>query len=444
MSKLQFDANGNPALFMGKGKIIAFQNPEESPNTVANTKIDYLSVGSYKYIPWTNTDDYPEIAAALIAKTPVLQTVLNTKTRINLGQGIFPCRVLEYKSTGEEIVEVINDPVIIKSMQSEMIRRYLVMTSTNLQYLGNAFVQFIPSKDGSKILRLNPVSSKHCRLGAPNEKTGGIDNVLVSGGFATQEQSTSNTVSYPLLDETDPFGHLLDMRIKGTLKKGSVYLQLKNDFSLNDFYAMPDWQASKAWIDITNKVPVMINAGIDNAFNMLYLIRIPVSFWENKYPRNKFEGKEKERKDLIEADINNLDEKFTKAENAKKTLITTFGYNEGTPDADKWDVETKEIKYSQENFVTSTAADTQIAIAQGINPDLLGLMMGNSKGGSMQRELLLIQYALAWSDRQKLANPIEMMLRFNLGDAFSDLELRFRNTFLTTLDSGNGTQTTLS
>jgi len=70
-------------------------------------------------------------------------------------------------------------------------------------------------------------------------------------------------------------------------------------------------------------------------------------------------------------------------------------------------------------------------------------MYGNSKGGSMQRELLLIQYALSWLDRQKLADPLEIMLRFN--DAKYDVvELRFRNTFLTTLDTGKETQTELS
>ncbi len=71
-------------------------------------------------------------------------------------------------------------------------------------------------------------------------------------------------------------------------------------------------------------------------------------------------------------------------------------------------------------------------------------MLGNSKGGSMQRELLLIMYALSWNDRQKLLDPIEMMLRFNLEGKFSDVELRFRNTFLTTLDSGKGSETNLS
>jgi len=126
----------------------------------------------------------------------------------------------------------------------------------------------------------------------------------------------------------------------------------------------------------------------------------------------------------------------------RKEIRTAIGKEEGDT-TDKWEFEIHQPKFNQENFVTSTAADTQIAIATGISPDLLGLMYGNSKGGSMQRELLLLQYALSWESRQQLADPIEMMLKIN-NPALTNLELRFRNTFLTTLDSGAGSATTLS
>jgi len=148
------------------------------------------------------------------------------------------------------------------------------------------------------------------------------------------------------------------------------------------------------------------------------------------------------RRAMIDADVEALEKKFTTVENAKKALITFFGREEGNTD-DKWEIEILQPKFNQENFVTSTAADTQIAVAAGYSPDLLGLMYGNSKGGSMQRELLLLQYALSWNDRSTLADPIEMMLKFN-NPGLENLELRYRNTFLTTLDTGAGTAQTLS
>ena len=45
-------------------------------------------------------------------------------------------------------------------------------------------------------------------------------------------------------------------------------------------------------------------------------------------------------------------------------------------------------------------------------------------------------------DRQNILDPLEAFLRFNRVP--DDIELRFRNTILTTLDSGAGTSKTMS
>ena len=53
----------------------------------------------------------------------------------------------------------------------------------------------------------------------------------------------------------------------------------------------------------------------------------------------------------------------------------------------------------------------------------------------------LVNIANAWIDRQNLLDPIKLLLKSH---GLDDIELRFRNTVLTTLDSGAGTQKTLS
>jgi hypothetical protein len=59
-------------------------------------------------------------------------------------------------------------------------------------------------------------------------------------------------------------------------------------------------------------------------------------------------------------------------------------------------------------------------------------------GGSDIRESFLVNVALAWLDRQNILDPIEALIAFN---GAKDVELRFRNTVLTTLDTGSGTKT---
>ena len=80
------------------------------------------------------------------------------------------------------------------------------------------------------------------------------------------------------------------------------------------------------------------------------------------------------------------------------------------------------------------------------NPNVLGAGMpggtyAGNQGGSNIREAFLVNIAMAWLDRQNLLDPIEAMLEFN---GVKDIQLRFRNTILTTLDSGSGTTKNLA
>jgi len=409
------------------------------PIVKSNPLIIPFQIGKINIIPWYELMNFPADADVLINKTPVLKRALSDMVKITLGQGVFPCEVSDTQPDGQEVLKMIKDPEISKQLQSYMIRRYLSNSAYDLNAYGSAFVEFVPNINGDKIMTLNPVGALKCGLGTPDPKTGKVNTLYTCGIW---NNATENDVkTYTLLDEINPFEHLISLRDSGELKKGTVFMQLKNCFSSNDFYPVPNWYSAINWINITNKVPNIIEAGYDNVLNIFFMVRVPYSYWEAKYPENEFDNSEV-RRAMIEADIEALEKKFTTVENAKKALITFFGREEGNVD-DKWEIEILQPKFNQENFVTSTAADTQIAMASGYSPDLLGLMYGNSKGGSMQRELLLLQYALSWNDRSTLADPIEMMLKFN-NPGLENLELRYRNTFLTTLDTGAGTAQTLS
>ena len=114
---------------------------------------------------------------------------------------------------------------------------------------------------------------------------------------------------------------------------------------------------------------------------------------------------------------------------------------------EQWIIEPLDNKYkADDKLVTSAAANSEILFSLMVNPNVLGAGMpggtyAGNQGGSNIREAFLVNIAMAWLDRQNLLDPIEAMLEFN---GVKDIQLRFRNTILTTLDSGSGTTKNLA
>ena len=115
---------------------------------------------------------------------------------------------------------------------------------------------------------------------------------------------------------------------------------------------------------------------------------------------------------------------------------------------EEWKIMPLSNKYNagQENLVTSAAANSEILFALMVNPNVLGAGMpggtyAGNQGGSNIREAFLVNIANAWIDRQNILDPLALFIKLN---GMSDCELRFRNTILTTLDTGAGTTHKLS
>jgi len=433
MIDIGYDKNGMPSVVITSKAMIT---TEEAPKTNVKQVIEPVTMGSKKIIPWElegGSNDFPEVAIGHRRKTSVLNRSLINYSKTILGQGPYPVRLKEFDQSGYEVLEVVKDPEILSLMNNFSLRNYLARSVFNRASFGNAWVELIFNLEGSKMTKLFPINSRWVRITEDGKE------VVVSNKFP--ELDTEGIRTLTLLDEIDPLGHLIQLRDAGYLKTNSVVMQLKNPFSNNDYYSEPDWLSALEWVKISQKIPIAISSGMDNMLQVYLHVKIPYSYFEMKFPRDAF-GTDAEHKTAIESFVKQLDEKLTMSKNARKTLITYF--SDDKQGADKWDIEIIEHKFNQENIINSTASDTQIAIASGIMPDLLGLMYGNSKGGSMQRELLLIAYALAWEERQALADPIELMIRFNYGDKYADVQVKFRNTFLTTLDSGKGTDQVIS
>jgi hypothetical protein len=50
--------------------------------------------------------------------------------------------------------------------------------------------------------------------------------------------------------------------------------------SCNPFYAYPTWWCAKEWIELANLIPMFHKSGIQNGYNIKYLIRMPVDYFD--------------------------------------------------------------------------------------------------------------------------------------------------------------------
>jgi len=435
-----FNNSGTPLLFMGNktyGKTIT---------TTKQVNEELLSVFSHnevEYAYWGDCNRYPEKALNVIGKTGVLSTGLNYKCRCSFGQGVLPMMLAGVDEKCKVIYEPFNDKEVLNYLRGYSFRNYHTNAFRDLIKLGNCFPVFVFNQTGDKILRVDTLNARHCRLSTDKTK------LVLFGNFDLTFPDESAQV-IDVLDENDPYLHLQILKAQGKLKGRCVaFPRIRNYFSNNDFYAMPDWDTAwrSGWIEVAHKIPTFLKKAYKNAMSLMWHIQIPDTFWKERFPEEKYEST-KTREDAINKYLDDFEENLTSEDNPAKSLITGFSLNENGKAEEKWIIERLENSIKAEDRLsTSAAANSEILFSLMVNPSVLGAGLpggpysGNAGSGSNIREGLLVSLILNYIEKQQVLDPIELMFEFN---GIHDIELIYRNIILTTLDTGKSTEEKLA
>jgi hypothetical protein len=454
MAEILYNRAGTPLMVSGKSYLGNTTGvPGEIPKTMASPKparadFDKVTIGGVELCCWGPSNDWPKKADDIIGKVGVLNTGLRFTRNFTLGQGIFPCCVTGYDSNGNEILEAPKDSSLAVFANSRIIRRYMEKALRDYLKLGIAFVQLLLNEEGDKIVGINTINSKYCRLSVANN-LGVIEKCVVSGKWPDNPSDGEFTV-YDVLDEYDPFADLQRRRWAGNTKSKSFVLCIRDSWSNNEYYSSPLWYAAylAGWVDIASMIPSFLKKAYVNQITWKWHIQIPYAFWDKQFPKTDFASIEL-RKSAIEDYMDSIENNLCGEAGADKPIFTFFEINPQNGRAEEqWIIKPLENKLSNEqNLVTSAAANSEIMFAMMVNPNVMGAGMpggayAGNQGGSNIREAYLVNIANCWLDRQNILDPIEIYNRFNGGA--ENIEWRFRNTVLTTLDSGSGTAKTLS
>ncbi len=417
-----------------------------SPYSISKTET--IGYKDYKVMTWGKDNAFPLMAAEKISSTSVLNTGLKFLRSLTVGQGIYPCKVVGWDEKGNEQLQPLDDPQISRFLNGRMVRRYLEKVSRDYFKFGNGAVQLIPDQAGQKIIGLNPLNALFYRYTLPD--AWGACKCIVSGSWPDTPgiNAGDNPQVLDCLMDYDPDLHLEWAKVGGNLKKSFVY-PIRDSWSNNDYYGEPIWLPAYilGWVEIAHMVPMFLQKAYQNQITWKWHVQIPYSYWDKKYPPNEFNDV-KVRQAAIQKFMDEVEQNLCGLENAEKPLFTHYSINEANGKIEEeWKIQALDNKYkSGENLVTSAAANSEILFALMVNPNVFGAGMpggtyAGNQGGSNIREAFLVNIANAWIDRQNILDPITLMLRLN---GVKDVEIRFRNTILTTLDTGAGTQKTLS
>lgn len=181
--------------------------------------------------------------------------------------------------------------------------------------------------------------------------------------------------------------------------------------------------------------------------SLMWHVQIPSNYWDNKFPKAIYKNVD-ERKALIQAYMEDFEKELTNVENANKSLFTQYYIDESGKKNGEWIIDRMDSNIkAEERLSTSAAANSEILFSLMVNPSVLGAGMpggpysGNAGSGSDIREGLLVSMILSHIEKQCVLDPVETMFKFN---GYEDIDIKYRNITLTTLDKGKSTEESLT
>ena len=404
-------------------------------------------------MPWGAGNDFPQRIVDLYNRDPIIPPTLGKVAAMLTGRGI-KAVIEELDEKGDEIDRALPaaDPVtqeINAFLITTDFRRYLREMAGDAAWFFNAFPELILSKNRQKIVQMHPLNAEECRW-CRMKPDGSLPTVYLNANWPHATSESENTHA---INAIDPYRWDKTDWLRGQSFYNVVYpisypTPGKRFYSLAHHYSIVE----SGWLDVHLAVPAFKKFLLKNQMSIKYHIKVDVAYWELLYGTDYTTGSNARKIELRKSWIDSVTKMLTNVENAGAMLVTAIqaplnrdgqvrDYVSITPVTDAM----KDGKYIEDNL----EAAANIFYALGIDPTLAGFAggekMGARSGGSDKREAYLIALQMLAPFRDMLIEPLEFVADYNGWKArFPNLRFRFRDTILTTLDTGAGTKKTLS
>lgn len=443
--------NDRPASRTGSGAVAVVASQSNASVAIPNSAL-YPAVGG-DIMPWGVGNDFPQRIVDLYNRDPIIPPTLGKVASMLTGRGV-KAVMEDLDEEGEEIDRALpaNDPVTIEInafLNTTNFRRYLREMAGDAAWFFNGFPELIVSKNRQKIVQMHPLNAEECRW-CRMKPDGSMPTVYLNGNWPNATSESDETIALPALDpyRWDKVEALRSAKYFNVVYPISYPTPGKRFYSLAHHYSIVE----SGWLDVHLAVPAFKKFLLKNQMSIKYHIKVDVEYWGELYGTDYTTGTQAHKIVLRKQWVDSVTKMLTNVENAGAMLVTAIkqpltrdgvvrDYVTITPVTDAM----KDGKYIEDNL----EAAANIFYALGIDPTLAGFAggekMGARSGGSDKREAYLIALQMLAPFRDMLIEPLEFVAEYNgWKTRFPNLRFRFRDTLLTTLDTGAGTKKTLS
>jgi hypothetical protein len=390
-------------------------------------------------LKWGENNDFPQKVIEDVRKNPELGTLLDKQANLLYSAGL-EWGYLELTADGKEILkpaETNLHKTIKDWCRKTSINRYLLEASKDIYWFYNAFIEIVLSNDRSKIAQVCVQAAEECRFG-PQNKKGLLDTCFINAHWPNAKVDDAETKTLPVIDPYyDPATNLKD------LGKGTNFIYPLNYANPgNKFYQLADWNSIResGWLEVSSELPKLKKALLKNQTTIKYHIKISSQYWALKY--KGFELKTISDQTKIKADeIDTIQKMLTGSDNAGKNFWSVFhsDLNMGK-DNELIKIEAIDDKIKDGKWLEDGKdASIYTMSAVGLHPALVGTMPNNGLGGagSNIREAYNLHILTNKSRQDLILEPLNnLVVDYN---GWTDITFRFKNQFMTTLDTGTET-----
>jgi len=429
----RFTDDSQTAILEGVSALVTFPDIAEKNQSSLYHKPHNTSGKPWSY--WGADDKRPQNILSATAKNVVASSGLQWLIDAFYGNGLI---TFEKKlEDGKESLSRIEFPEFEEFRRMNMLDSVLEASITDMVYFKMPVIEFYLGKGNlkNKIVHIQSLDASSCRWGKMDPKSHTIDKMFFSAQFPTPKPEEIDETN--VFDKFNPLKHKKFVVRNGYLGPGRFV------------YPSAAWHSiiDSGWLEISNNIPGVKQSLLKNNMSIKYHIKIPKSYWEDKFKNWNRKSAEEQTK-LRQVEMNRMNEFLSGKDNVMKVFISHYGTDRSGKPLPGWEIQKIDNSIQDGTLsIDQTEANAMIMFALNIDPTLKGAGLPNTKNsagsGSDKREAKEIFLSNLGLARRRYLSWLYFIRDFN--EWSPTMEFGFKDTVLTTLDKNpTGTQKTIS